>query len=131
MEQENKEIAEFIKNNPFLDQHTFLELQLNVAIVISKKYGGMVVLGNSYDHRIVKKIYENVLDEDVVKECGRELYRFGMMDMLRCHSLLEAIIHLNYNKGNNKENYNRMTILPLARLVEHYWDGIGQWRTKP
>ena len=51
----------------------------------------------------------------------------GMMDMVRCHNLLDEIIRFNYNKGNNKEQYDRMIILPLARLVEHYWDGIGQW----
>ena len=68
------------------------------------------------------------MDEDIVKECGRELYKIdGMRDMVRCHNQLDEIIRYNYNKGNNKEQYDRMIILPLARLVEHYWDGIGQW----
>ena len=51
-----------------------------------------------------------------------------MRDMVRCHNLFIEIIHYNYNKGDNKDNYDRMMILPLARLVEHYWDGIGTWK---
>ena len=81
MEEENKEIADFIKNNPFPDGDKFLEIQLEIAILNAKEFGGAVRLGRSYDYRIVKKIYENVLDKDIVKECGRELYsKDGMID---------------------------------------------------
>ena len=131
IEQENKMTTEFIKNNPFPDSATsdeFLMALLNVAREISKRSGGIAPLGSSYDYRIVKKIYENILDEDIVKECGRELYsKDGMRDMARCHMLLDEIIKCKYNQGNNKDKYDRMIILPLPRLVEHYWDGIGQW----
>ena len=36
MEEENKEIADFIKNNPFPDNDTFLETQLKIAILNAK-----------------------------------------------------------------------------------------------
>ena len=129
MEEENKEIANFIKNNPFPDNDTFLENQLNIAMLNAKEFGGAVRLGSSYDCRIVKKIHDHVLDEDIVKECGREFYsKDGMSDMLRCYDLLDYTIQYNYNQGNNSDKYNRMVILPLAKLVEHYWDGIGEWK---
>ena len=67
MEEENKEIADFIRNNQFPDNDTFLEIQLKIAILNAKEFGGAVRLGSSYDYRIVKKICENVLDEDIVK----------------------------------------------------------------
>ena len=75
----------FIKNNPFPDRKTFMDIQLET--VKEDKSTGLVILGTSYDYRIVKKIYENIMDEDIVKECGRELYKIdGMRDMVRCHN---------------------------------------------
>ena len=74
MEQESKVIADFIKNNPFPDGATseeFLTSQIKVAMEMSKRCGGIAPLGSSYDYRYVKKIYENMLDEEIVKECGR------------------------------------------------------------
>ena len=95
---------------PFPDRKTFTDLQFKI-LENSKGSGGIVIFGTSYDYRIVKKIYENVLDEDIVKECGRELYsKDGMRDMVRCHMLLDEIIHSNYNQGNNKDKCNRMVI---------------------
>ena len=47
------------------------------------------------------------MNKDIVREYGRELYeKDGMRDMVRCHNLLDEIIHYNYNKGDNKENYD-------------------------
>jgi hypothetical protein len=51
-----------------------------------------------------------------------------MIDMLRCYDLIDYTIQYNYNQGNNSGKYNRMVIVPLAKLVEHYWDGIGEWK---
>ena len=67
MEEENKEMADFIKNKPFPDNDTFSKIQLNNVILNSKEFGCAVRLGSRYDYRIVKNIYENVLDEDIVK----------------------------------------------------------------
>lgn len=71
-EQENKDIADFIKNNPFPDSatsDTFLTSQIQMAMEMSKRCGGIAPLGGSYDCRYVKQIYEHMLDEDIVKEC--------------------------------------------------------------
>ena len=131
IEQENKEIAEFIKNNPFPESATsdeFLMALLNVAREMSKRCGGIAPLGSSYDYRYVKKIYENILDEDIVKECGRELNsKDGMRDMARCWMVLDELIRNKYNNNDENNNYDRMVILSLGRMVEHYWDGIGEW----
>ena len=49
-----------------------------------------------------------------------------MNDMLRLHDFIDEIITYNFNKGNN-DNYYRIAILSLPRLIEHWWDGIGDW----
>ena len=70
-----------------------------------------------------------ILDEDVIKECGRELYeKGGTREMTRCCDLLDLTVHRNYQQGDNKNNYNVMVIEPLARLVEFYWVDIGEWQ---
>ena len=34
-----------------------------------------------------------------------------------------------FNNGNNDNSY-RIAILSLPRLIEHWWDGIGDWMAK-
>ena len=93
---------------------------------VSKKSDSFVVIG-SYDYRILKMIYEKVLDEHIVRECGEYLYsKDGMRDMLRCHNLLDELIQYNYYNNDN-EQYDRVIITSLPRLVEHYWDEAGEW----
>ena len=131
MEEEKRMTLEFIKNNPFPESETsdeFLMALLNTARELSKRCGGIAPLGSSYDYRYVKKIYENILDKDIVRECGRELHsKDGMRDMARCWMVLDELIRQKYNNNDKNKAYDRMVILSLGRLVEHYWDGIGEW----
>ena len=106
-----------------------MEIQIDMARFYARNFGGAHSLGDSDDYRIVKKIYENILDEDVVKECGRELYdKGGIREMARCCDLLDLTVHRAYEQGDNNNKYDKMVIEPLAKLVEHYWNGIGEWR---
>ena len=123
MEKERQETLDFIENNPFPDLNDFVKLMYE----ISKKNNSSLVVIGSYDYKILKKMYENILDEDYIKYCGKLLYcKHGMKDMLRCHNLLDEIITYNFNKGNN-DKYDRIAILSLPRMIEHWWDGIGDW----
>lgn len=124
MEQERQETSNFISENPSPDFGEFTKIMFN----ISKNSNSSFVVISSYDYRTLKKMYENILEENIVRECGEFLYsKDGMKDLLRCHNLLDEIINYNYMKGNN-DKYNRMNILSLPRLIEHWWNGIGEWR---
>ena len=123
MEEERQETIDFIENNPFPDLNNFVKLMYQ----ISKKNNSSFVVIGSYDYRILKQTYENILDEDIIKECGKFLYsKDGMKAMLKFHDFIDEIITYNFNKGNN-EKYDRIKILSLPRLIEHWWDGIGEW----
>ena len=112
----------FIKNNPFPDLDNFVQMVYRVC----KKSDSVVAIG-SYVYRKLKKVYENVLDEHIVRECSKYLYsKDGMREMLRCHNLLGELIQYNYD-NNDIEQYDRFIMTSLPRLVEHYWDGIGEW----
>ena len=124
MQEEKEMTLDFIKNNPFpnLDEFT------KILFSISKKSNSSFVVISSYDYRTLNKMYENILEEHIIRECGRFPYsKDGMKDMIRCHNLLDEIINYNYNKGNN-DKYDSMIILSLTRLIEHWWDGIGNWK---
>ena len=122
MEQEKEMTLNFIKNNPFPNLDEFTKIMFS----ISKKSNSSFVVISSYDYRTLKKMYDNIFEEHIIRECGRFLYsKDGMKDMIRCHNLLVEIINYNYNKGNN-DKYDRM--LSLTRLIEHWWDGIGNWK---
>ena len=123
MEEERQETLDFIENNPFPDLNNFVKLMYQ----ISKKNNSSFVVIGSYDYRILKQTYENILDEDIIKECGKFLYsKDGMKAMLKFHDFIDEIIIYNFNKGNN-DKYDRIKILSLPRLIEHWWDGIGEW----
>ena len=122
---------EFVLKNPFPDLNEITKIIVNT----SKNSNSLFVvircfLYSRYDYRILKKMYENIIEKHIIRECGSFLYsKDGMKDMIRCHNLLGEIINYNYNynKGNN-DKYDRMNILSLPRLIEYWWDGIGQWK---
>ena len=41
--------------------------------------------------------------------------------------VLDELIRNKYNNNDENNKYDRMVILSLGRMVEHYWDGIGEW----
>ena len=95
----------------------------------TRNYGGAHHVCGCDDYRIVKKMYENILDKDIIKECGRELYKKGgTSEMTRCCNLLDLTVHHNYEQGDNNNKYDKLVIEPLARLVDFYWVGIGEWK---
>ena len=93
---------------------------------VCKKSDSLVIFG-SYDYRILQNLYENVLDEHIVRECGEFLdSKDCMRDVLRCRNLLDELIQYNYDNHDN-EQYDWVFIASLPGLVEHYWGGIGGW----
>ena len=70
---------------------------------------------------IIRRMYENILEEDIIKECGRALnQRGGQVMMMINHYLLAGCIRLN----NTREELEHS---PL-KLHELWWDGIGEWK---
>ena len=93
----------------------------------SKNSNNSFVIVGNYDYIMLTKMYDNILDKRIIKECGYFLYsKDGMTDMLRLHNVIDEIITYNVNKANN-DKYDRMAILSLPRLIEHWWEGIGDW----
>ena len=64
---------------------------------------------------LLKNVVENLIQ------------KMGMRDMARCWMVLDELIRNKYNNNDENNKYDRMVILSLGRMVEHYWDGIGEW----
>ena len=81
----------------------------------NKNNNSSLVVINNYDYRTLKKLYENILDEDIVEECGHFLNsKDGMKDMIKCHNLLDEIICYNFKK---------VTMINMIKLKYcHYQD---------
>jgi hypothetical protein len=72
------------------------------------------------NHECLKTIYENIWDEKICCEMGQKIYdRGGHQAMvMNFYSLMYSPL---------RESKNRM-IRGYYRMVEHWWDKIGEWR---
>ena len=62
--EEEKHIMDFIKNNPFPDRDTDTFIDTQLETVRKDKSTGIKVIGTTYDYRILKKLYENIVNKD-------------------------------------------------------------------
>ena len=66
-------------------------------------------------------LYENLIEEDIIKECGKRLNRDGKF---------EAMIINNYilSGAIRKLSKEDSLIDGQTRIIEHWWDGIDRWK---
>ena len=83
---------------------------------IMRKVAGLIRIAY-----IIGRMYENILEEDIIKECGRALNPTGRtgnyddkpLSFTRCTRL---------NNPNNEPKHSPMNLHNL------WWDGIGEWK---
>ena len=71
---------------------------------------------------IIKKMYENLTDKQVIIDCGKELNRDGKFNAMIINITLLSIAMDELNDKNKP-------CLTQMRVIEHWWDGIGNWKT--
>ena len=70
---------------------------------------------------IIKRMYENLTDKTVIIECGKKLNRDGKWDVMAINQTLSALAIDELNDTNKP-------ITSQVRIIEHWWDGIGNWK---
>ena len=76
---------------------------------------------NEEIHLICKRIYENITNEKIVRECGQILYdKIGFRGMQACFYVLNLYSPLA--ASTNKE------IRHCTVDIQYDWDGIGEWK---
>jgi hypothetical protein len=72
---------------------------------------------------IKKRMYENITKKTIILECGKELTRDGKWDAMAINQTLLALADELILNDTNKP-----PITSQVRLIEHWWDGIGNWK---
>ena len=70
---------------------------------------------------IVKKMYENLTDKKIIIDCGKELNRDGEFNAMIVNITLLSI-------AMDELNDTKKTCLTQMKVIEHWWDGIGNWK---
>ena len=124
IEKENQVIMNFVKTHPMPspdddDGDDFWHLVIDRFKKESELDTMLIFAYVRFD--IIEKMYNNLIDKDIIIQCGKDLNKDGKMNaMLINHYLLAGAIR-RLNNGKD---------LPYSptRVIELWWDGIGEWR---
>ena len=131
-----KKIKTFTKKNAY-PSYEFVE---NMLLSKAKKWkdkGEMelkfhyLMMNSEYghnNHNLMKEIYENIENEELIKRNGEKIYTRGGMQTMVYNStaFIEIIIYLINEKAKTKFEQNELYYKMKLQLNE-CWDGIGEW----
>jgi hypothetical protein len=115
-EQEIEDVKRYVSMNPYYSYDDMVKRLLtnkDMPMELFAEYGMM-------NHECLKTIYENIWDETICREMGQKIYDCGghKAMVMNFYSLMYSPL---------RESENRM-IRGYYRMVEHWWDKIGEWR---
>ena len=120
--EEWSKIEDFIKRHPLPPVDENEEFWKDVINRFRGKSGlNLMTIYSFVRFDIMKEMYENLTDEDVIKDCGKKLNRDGKFKaMIINHYILSGAIR----KLNKEDNL----VDEQMRIIEFWWDGIGGWK---
>ena len=124
IEKEDEEIRDFVKCHPMPspDDEEGEQFWKKVIDRLKNDQGiNAMIIYSFVNFDIIKRMYENLTDKKVIVECGKELNRDGKWDAMAINQTLLALALDKLNDTNNN-------ISTQIRVIEHWWDGIGNWK---
>ena len=124
IEKEDEEIRDFVRCHPMPspDDEEGKQLWIKVIDRLKKEDGvNELVIFSFWRFNIMKRMYENLTDKKVIIDCGKELNRDGLFNAMIINLTLLSIAMDELN-DTNKPCSTQM------RVIEHWWDGIGNWK---
>ena len=121
IEKEDEEIRDFVKCHPLppREDFDFWESVLDRVVSESNVERFKIFIHKQLD--IIKRMYENLTNKDIIIQCGKELNRRGGCFCMSVNMTLLSIAMDELNDTNNP-------CLSQMRVIEHWWDGIGEWK---
>ena len=119
----------FIKENPYPD-YNFIESDL---LLKQKQSLEQYAEYGEINHDLMKEIYENILDKDLIKKHGERIHHRGGMTALQqnYYTLLSVLGYLIDQRGLDRDTII-LVFYNIKTIVSQCWDGIGsgdeKWR---
>lgn len=125
IEKENKQLSKFIKNNPY-PSYDFI---VNDLIQKNKEFDQFAEYGTP-NHQWIKEIYENILNDEIIKDNGKAIFERGSLYTLQYNyeTLMEVLYHLIRPNQNMTDELRIMIYTNFKFIVSKRWEGIGGWR---
>ena len=125
VEKENRQIRMFIRKNPY-PSYNFIIKEL---ILKNKEFDQFSEYGEP-NHECMKEIYENILNDEIIKDNGKAIYERGGFYTLQCnyHTLIDVLRHLIYQNEDMDDNQRMVVFSNFKFIVSKRWEGIGEWR---
>ena len=122
LEEELNKIKDFIKRHPLPSVDENGEFWEDVINRFRDNSGlNLMTIYSFVRFDIMNEMYENLTDEDIIKDCGKKLNRDGKFEaMIINHYILSGAI-----RKLNKED---SPVDGQMRIIEFWWDGIGVWK---
>ena len=121
IEKEDEEIRDFVKCHPLPPREDFDFWKSVFDRVVSESNVERFKIFIHKQLDIIKRMYENLTNQDIIIQCGKGLNRRGGCFCMSVNMTLLSIAMDELNDTNNP-------CLSQMRVIEHWWDGIGEWK---
>ena len=125
-------VKSFVKNNPYPNYEEVMELLLTHARETKSAYArretlNMISEYGKHNHEWMKEIYENIMDEKLIKENGKKINERGdKVAMVYNYDVLCYVLCCKTDKL--KCNAVVDIYYPIKTQISECWNGTGDWR---
>ena len=124
LERDRNKLRNFISKNPYPkygEVITIIKGNQDMYMNMHAEYG-------QENHTLIKEIYENVLDKELVKRNGELMERGDETAMVWNYYLLLTVVAHFLKKTNMKDEDKIFIHYNFKNLVSCYWNGVGEWK---
>ena len=129
-----KKVKSFIKNNPYPKYEEVIETLNSIARAVpidnlKQEVFNMISEYGRENHKWMKEIYENIMDEEVIKENGKKINnRGGKVAMVENYYVIVNILGDKTDKLKMKHDEVVEILYPIKTQISECWHGIGDWK---
>ena len=132
-----KIIKQFINKNPYPEYNDVVKILMknfNEYLerddeAFATHYQDLLSEYGEPNHEWMKEIYENIMNEKLIKANGEKIYNRGGAIVMQTnyYTFIEILKDMFENK--NMKHDERVEILyPIKEQISECWNGVGEWR---
>ena len=121
IEKEDEEIRDFVKCHPLPPREDFDFWKSVLDRFVEESNVERFKIWKQKEPDIIKRMYENLTNKDIIIQCGKELNKRG--------GYYTMVINLTLlSMAMDELNDTNKPCLTQMRVIENWWDGIGKWK---